>query len=200
MNRETCMICEGCGSIRLPVRKPISMVPTEGYTRAADCVAVRTYPCPECGTGSVDDNVQVLTAHTAGSSDYLCIAEAREHVHGGLASALADQLLKNQMIAFTVDGEGYLPGYVLVRGTLGVVRPKLVQSINARALDLAQQMLAGSADRAAEEIRQWGMFISGDSGNISKAQAVSAIRTAFAKQRQDAEQRFGPAKEGSDHG
>ena len=149
MKADRCDICQGRGSVNLPVSSPVQLV--DDFTPQ---VSSRKFACPQCGPSVPVKRLQVVSSHS--------VADTRiddpEYMRAVLSRAAHDmvaELLSAGMIGFR-RGPDQAPYHrYTVVASLGVVAPADVGSIEARiaarstaivneAAGVAYRSLAGS--------------------------------------------------------
>ena len=179
----TCEICRGARYVRLPRYKQASIryeasIPTYDPVEGS----YLEIGCPECGKGEETDTVHVSTvgAECAFDSRYDDPVEIRAHVRANVADKIAHELFRAGFISFTEEkGRDRYFETIIVRGTLGVVAPDVVKTIEQRATDKMKDLLGEVASSAAAAINVWGSHYGRQ--EISKEMAVRFMREAFTK-------------------
>jgi hypothetical protein len=179
-----CPVCCGSRKVRLPWMKP--MAPARYRAESVALMAVekiyQDYPCPECAPSTNEDRVAILefgaTVAVPPDND----PRREEAIRREAAFHIVDRLLKDGFISFREDrtGEDYTLTYE-VRGRLGVVSPAIVASMEERIAERQADVARQVAVQAAEEIRVWGSYYTGDEGPIHKGKAVEAVQKALDK-------------------
>ena len=184
--RESCPICRGSKTIRLPVYREMS-VSFADYSIDASAVSesYRTYPCPECADRLDDSKVMILQGRASGRTEYFTDAGFVRHIQKNIAYGLAQEFLENGLIAFSEpkalhDSDPWF-GDTEVTGTLGAVSMATVATMEQRIAERQFEMAEKLASAAAEKIRHWDSSHTDDGGPIYKNLAVQYIWDALRK-------------------
>lgn len=102
-----------------------------------------------------------------------------EPARKSLAHELVAALLRNGYITFTKGEADEMQRTRKMRAMLGVVSAAKVASMEERIAERQMEVASKLVSAAADEIRVWGRYYTGDEGNISKGQAVDAVVRAF---------------------
>jgi hypothetical protein len=154
-----CEICRGAGRVRLPVYRSLTVAHFDANA-ASDFdtrEASREYPCPECG-----DSVSLGKIH-AGKSETFASSQIEDpqyldRVRGGLARALADQLLEKGFIRFQrgpIDDRNCRFGMV---ATVAVAQQGALDTLEQRIAERQEAVGVQVADEAARQIDNWGSY------------------------------------------
>lgn len=179
----TCEICRGARYVRLPRYRQAS-IRYEATVPTSEPIQ-RSYleiGCPECGKGEETDIVHVSTvgAECSFDSRYEDADQIRNHVRENVADKIAHELLRAGFISFAEEkGKDRYFETITARGTLGVVAPEVVKTIERRATDKMTDFLGDVASTAAAAINVWGAHYGQQ--DISKEMAIRFMREAFAK-------------------
>lgn len=183
---SVCIICSGSGAISLPVRRHAYA----SYSRDISCEpiqeAYRTYACPECQEKqTAEEKVHFLYAEERFRAYGETLPEGAErHILRSLANISARMILQDGLMEIRQETRG---DDIVFRSRVGVVHPRVVERIDARALSKMKEFLGDVVDKASEEIAQWGSYYSGTEGPIEKAQAIRFVRQAFDRHIADTE-------------
>jgi hypothetical protein len=143
----------------------------------------RTYPCPECNTKTAaEEKVEIVYA-TEEFKRHPVPAGAKQDVAMGLSRAVADHLLRNNLIEISEEKRG---DDTLFIAKCAVVAPKTATRIERRAFEMMKKVLGRVAESAAERIAVWGSHYTGNDGMISKGQAIDYMRASFDRHLQEA--------------
>ncbi|AZO29390.1 hypothetical protein [Mesorhizobium sp. M1B.F.Ca.ET.045.04.1.1] len=107
--------------------------------------------------------------------------EYEEYVRKSLAHDLVDLIFRSGHITFTKDKPDEGTMTETIRATIGIVSAATVASMEERIAERQMELASKLVGAAAEEIRVWDSYYTGDGGNISKGQAVDAVSRAFKK-------------------
>lgn len=179
----TCEICRGARYVRLPRYRQAS-VKYEATAITAEPVE-KSYleiGCPECGKGEETDmvHVSVVGAECSFDSRYEDASEISRHVREIVADKIAHELLRAGYISFVEEkGRDRYFETTIARGTLGVVDPDVVKTIDQRATERMKDFLADVTSSASAAINVWGSHFGQQ--EISKEMAIRFMREAFTK-------------------
>lgn len=170
---KECEICRGSRTIRLPIYRPLAV--SDDVRSARDMV--REYPCPEC-CGMVPENrISVVAKHSMLGMEYARHLQIRTAIHAQMAAKIGRFLLENNLIRFDEGKEDVSSGTVLFKGTVGVVSPKHVASIEERASESQEQFAREVLSDAMTRIDNWGSAYGQDW--IYKTQVGDSLREAL---------------------
>jgi predicted amidophosphoribosyltransferase len=177
---ERCPVCRGSGRIRLPLYRDV--VPSFEYRHDIPALieeSSREYPCPECKADSAPfERVQTIAESYDVVTD--AMPKINEAVRYSLARKLAEWLLEHGMITFEIGEPSYVyyrRGMTPIRGTLSVVAPKHVMTMQER-IEKRQFEVAESLVQEAEGgINNFGSYYGHVS--LSKDQACRQVREAL---------------------
>jgi hypothetical protein len=140
----------------------------------------RTYACPECSREDPDEKLDIFGSETVVRNMELeryASADLRRAVHESMATGLAHEFLKRGLINFREEPRG--DQSTAIRARIGIVSPKRIASVEARATDKMRDFLDGVIEEAAGKIYMWGSHYTGNDGFIEKPMAVGFVRAAF---------------------
>lgn len=184
--RHECDICDGSGSIRLPViRRTPSRVQDADFSAELQRDTSRTYECPECTLRAPgDERVQILERFHEIRDHMWSEPDAKTAVMKNAAHDMADAILRTGFMRFQVRKCGE-PGLVAIRATIGVVSTNRVATIERRAFDKARTILSGALRYATTAIRHWGSHYGAET--INKSQAIDYMEAGLKRHIQETE-------------
>lgn len=183
-----CVICQGGGYVRLPVYRKTSYTLSPEVLMGALTVEenARTYQCPECRSAqAAQERVHIVYAEeiVRDAHRYRENSGVDEHVARQLATATARKFLQDGLIEIRKEKRG---DDIVYRSRIGAVSPRMVATLEQRAIDRMKEFLIGVRETAAAAISVWGSAYTGNEGVISKGQAIDFMNAAFDRHLSDA--------------
>lgn len=178
----TCDICRGGKTIRLPVHHDHCVVYDQPETINAIKEYARTFDCPQCSDKQPVTKLQMVQVTTDRES-FVDRDIAESYMIDLATHAIARKLAEMKLVKkeFKRDAYGTLTGTTQYRFSLAVFQPSVLNGV----MDAVREERARIADEfreaACEKIRRWACHYTGDEGNISKGQAVTAVCEAVVK-------------------
>lgn len=184
---DICDICGGRRIIVLPVMPRLSLsVQDASFEPYATTITKREFPCPQCAPTTHEDRIDVATVgseQTVRGPGLMHDRVFRDAMEREVAHGIAHFLLDHGYINFQwrepvsiSDAECFPPPELSVRGTVGVVAPAVVASMEQRIAERQEEFAAEVVEEAIRQIDHWGSYY-GHTG-LSKAQAADSVRTA----------------------
>lgn len=174
-----CDICSGQRKVRLPVYHPLSPACEASLSPTSETRKnYREFPCPQCSDYAPLDRVMAVSTHC----DIMSGIDGEDFIrpaHESLAHNLVDVLLNRGFIQFERGPENRKNATFPMYATLGVVAPKIVETIEERISERQGVLAKEVAVAAAELISIWGSHYHGDEGSIYKSQAIKSVNDAL---------------------
>jgi hypothetical protein len=138
----------------------------------------KEFPCPECAPKIPEERVAILefgaTIRAFGGDPRYEEAMRKDAAH-----SLVDAILRKGFIQFRKGPIDKFDMHYELTGRLGVVSPSVVSSMEDRISERQDKVAREVVALAAEKIRIWGSYYTGDEGRIGKGQAVDALEGAL---------------------
>lgn len=146
-----CPVCRGSQRVRLPLFHEISITNTPEPLGMVE--SSRDYPCPEC-KGDSAPFVRIQSVGELRDVVTEAMPAINEAVRYSIARAIADDLLKRGAFTFETGPETYRG--TPVRGTLAVVMPQAVASMQERIEERQMHVVGMVAEEAERQVNNWG--------------------------------------------
>lgn len=174
MARYDCEICQGCGTISLPIYRRASVTPISAASIMEE--SSRRYPCPECSEAVPFARIGVIGAIQAVDTR-IDDPKYIEHVKQSAARSLLGEIIKGGYVKTESAPPNNREMRQEFRVTLGVVSQKQVatleERIAARQIEIANEV----AEEASLQIGNWGSFYG--HADILKRDAVQMVRDSI---------------------
>ncbi len=176
MTKYDCEICNGRGTIRLPIYRRVSALAfsTEAIQDIGE--SSREYPCPECSEAVPFARVGVVGSITA-MDTRIDDPKYIDHVKNEAAHALVEEIIKGGYIKIERGPEDTQELRREFRVTLGVVSQRQVATLEervaSRQIEIAQQV----ASEAEAQINNWGSYYGHP--DILKQDATRMVRESI---------------------
>lgn len=185
---DPCDICGGRRIIVLPVMPRLSLsVQDASFEPYATTITKREFPCPQCAPTTHEDRIDVATVEseqTIRGPGLMHGRGFRDAMKRDVAHGIAHFLLDHGYINFQwrepvsiSDAECFPPPELSVRGTVGVVAPAVVASMEQRIAERQVEVAAEVVAEAAHLIGNWGSYYGHTS--LSKSDAYREIDQAL---------------------
>lgn len=154
MSRNVCEVCRGRQYIRLPLHKSVEVMSVSGdIPLQSPTITYKDYPCPECTKTVNVERLGIIENHVAVEIDRdLDIPDII--FKRDIAARMAYGLLDNGMILFEERTELRERRRVII-GTIGVVAPSTVGSIQKRISERAIDYVRQFSLRLAQDLMGW---------------------------------------------
>lgn len=180
-----CPVCAGSRFIDVSLRPELAMSPTrlDAIPKMQTIQASsKRFDCPECSVRTADHDRVLTVGASVRYNAYTMKEHGEEYkrsVEGHVVSLLAHKILDCGHVQFETRkaSDAVFGDEREMIGTIGVVSPEFVASIEQRAIAARNAMLPAIAEAVEREVRSWG-----GRSMISKDDAGRMIRNAIQKE------------------
>lgn len=176
MAKYDCDICQGRGTIRLPIYRRLSVMAFAADAMSDVEESSRSYPCPECSDAVPFAQVGVVSSIMAVETR-IDDPKYLEHVKRSAAMGLMAEIIKAGYVKVESGPDDTREFRREYRVTLGIVSPKQVATLEERVaerqIDVAQEVAA----EAEHQINNWGSYYG--HADILKRDATRMVRDAI---------------------
>jgi hypothetical protein len=174
MAKYDCDICQGHGTIRLPLYRRVMAFTAEPDVTMQE--SSRSYPCPECSDKVPFAQVGVVTS-TVTIETRISDPKYLEHVKHSAAMGLMDEIIRAGYVQIEVGPDDTREFRREYRVTLGVVSPKQVATLEERVAGRQTEVAHAVVKEAEHQINNWGSFYG--HADILKRDATRMVREAI---------------------
>lgn len=171
-----CEICQGRGTIELPIRRRLSAVPYRPDAVMAIEASSKSFPCPECAPSAPADRLAIVRYHAVVNMQIRDPAFL-DDVKASAAHSLVEGLLRGGYVTFKRGPEcadGFT--YEMV-ASIGVVAPAHVATFEQRVAEHQEALAREVMAEAVAQIQNWGSHYG--HRTISKEQAYDSVASAL---------------------
>ena len=162
----------------LPVRPQLTAAAFNRDMPPAVTESAREFPCPQCSENVPTERIAVV--------EQVSLFDTRindpaflDHVRSCAAHSLIKPLLEAGFITMETgkDDPHNMTRQIIAK--LGVVSPKIVATLEERALEAGRKLAAAVVQDAATKIRNWGSEYDDGFGSLGKDTSIRLLQEAL---------------------
>lgn len=176
----TCEICQGSRFIRLPRRKPMSVIRDVGSAIAPAAETSTLFPCPECGEDCPSNKLRIFNfEETVSGAKYIPQDQIYQVIGERAARCLVDSMLREGLIEIVASHkhDDQFPYEMKYRVTCAVMSPKHIKTYQDRINERQEEIASRVVEEACKRIYNFGSAYGWK--DITKEEAGMSVREAL---------------------